>query len=654
MPLFPEGDNNPIDVYPIIPSLDGTELLAVANKGTTLLYLSTGQIADFVTSAEHDVTAAAVIADNGVVRGDGGARGVQSSGVTIDDSGNMAFPANASISWNSADVSITHSANLLSFSGAANGYSFDQNIKIAATKGIDFGAGDITIIQTTNTLTFAGALTGYIFDAPVSGITTLSQTSYHDLTEIATPANPSADVARLYSVDDGFGITRLRMRDSSGNVSSVGGREILFANRTYFVRTDGSDSNTGIANTAGGAFLTIDKGRQAAYALDLNGFTVTVQIGDGTYTAGVTCTGMPPGWNSTSPITFQGNTGTPANVIVSTTSATCFTAQDGASILVTGVELRTTTAGDCLLATRGSKIIHGNVRFGTCAGFHKETNDHGRIYNSGNYTISGNAVAHQHINNMSYQLISSATVTISGTPAFSSYFVGVNGAYTQYVAVTFSGSATGPRYLIHDNGSVFTDVAFSLTYFPGDSAGTQLGGGVFNDFNNNLFLLAGAAIDFGSGDVVISHAANQLFFAGAASGYAFDQKVQVSAGGLLSSGAAAGVGYTTGAGGTVTQGAGSGKATAVTLNKMCGDITMNNASLNAATVVSFTLTNSSILAADNLVLNHSAGGVTPGGYHLNARVTGDGTCVIDVRNQTAGALAEAIVIRFTVLRGATA
>lgn len=36
-----------------------------------------------------DVTASAVIADNVVVRGDGGARGVQGSGITIDDSNNV-------------------------------------------------------------------------------------------------------------------------------------------------------------------------------------------------------------------------------------------------------------------------------------------------------------------------------------------------------------------------------------------------------------------------------------------------------------------------------------------------------------------------------------------------------------------------------------
>lgn len=41
-----------------------------------------------------DVTAAAVIADNAIVRGDGGAKGIQGSAPTIDDSGNIVTSAN--------------------------------------------------------------------------------------------------------------------------------------------------------------------------------------------------------------------------------------------------------------------------------------------------------------------------------------------------------------------------------------------------------------------------------------------------------------------------------------------------------------------------------------------------------------------------------
>lgn len=112
-----------------------------------------------------------------------------------------------------------------------------------------------------------------------------------------------------------------------------------------------------------------------------------------------------------------------------------------------------------------------------------------------------------------------------------------------------------------------------------------------------------------------------------------------------------GIGYATGAGGTVTQQ--TNKATGVTLNKICGDITLNGAALAAGAIVSFILTNSCIAAGDALILNHVTTG-TFGPYLLNAHGFGAGSCTIDVRNTSAGSLSEAIVIRFAVIKAVTA
>ena len=105
-------------------------------------------------------------------------------------------------------------------------------------------------------------------------------------------------------------------------------------------------------------------------------------------------------------------------------------------------------------------------------------------------------------------------------------------------------------------------------------------------------------------------------------------------------------GYITGEGGTVAQA--TSKATAVTLNKKCGQITMNAAALAAATTVTFVLTNSTIAATDLLVLNHVSGG-TAGSYLLNAQAAA-GSVSINVRNVTAASLSEAIVIGFAVIK----
>jgi hypothetical protein len=98
-------------------------------------------------------------------------------------------------------------------------------------------------------------------------------------------------------------------------------RELLTANRTYYVRSDGNDSNTGLANTSGGAFLTVQKAVNIiAATLDLGGSAVTVQIADGTYTGAVSLKEV-VGYSAPGCLVIQGNNSTPANVVISTTSA---------------------------------------------------------------------------------------------------------------------------------------------------------------------------------------------------------------------------------------------------------------------------------------------------------------------------------------------
>lgn len=106
------------------------------------------------------------------------------------------------------------------------------------------------------------------------------------------------------------------------------------------------------------------------------------------------------------------------------------------------------------------------------------------------------------------------------------------------------------------------------------------------------------------------------------------------------------LGYTVAAQGTVTQA--TSKGTAVTLNKPAGQITTNNASLGATTTVTFTLNNTYISANDALIVTVSSGG-TAGAY--NAWVSGlaAGSATIALRNITAGALSEAVVLNFALI-----
>lgn len=119
---------------------------------------------------------------------------------------------------------------------------------------------------------------------------------------------------------------------------------------------------------------------------------------------------------------------------------------------------------------------------------------------------------------------------------------------------------------------------------------------------------------------------------------------------IRSIGATSGIGYATGAGGTVAQA--TSKSTGVTLNKVCGQITMDGAALAADTAVSFTLTNSAIAATDLIHLQHQSVG-TAGAYLLNAQAAA-GSATITITNITTGSLSEAIVLAFAVIKGVTA
>ena len=106
------------------------------------------------------------------------------------------------------------------------------------------------------------------------------------------------------------------------------------------------------------------------------------------------------------------------------------------------------------------------------------------------------------------------------------------------------------------------------------------------------------------------------------------------------------IGYTAAAQGAVTQGV--SKAEPVTLNKSAGQITMNAATLNAATNVTFTLNNSTVSAKDVVVLSVSSG-ATAGAYNCWVSGKGTGSCTITLRNLSGGSLSEAVVINFAVI-----
>lgn len=129
------------------------------------------------------------------------------------------------------------------------------------------------------------------------------------------------------------------------------------------------------------------------------------------------------------------------------------------------------------------------------------------------------------------------------------------------------------------------------------------------------------------------------------------ERMRIDASGNVLVTGSGGLGYGTGAGGTVTQA--TSKTTGVTLNKLSGAITLNASSLAANTAAAFTFTNSTIAASDVVHISVKSGMATGGSYNVSVDAVNTGSCNISVRNLTAGALAEALVLNFVVIKAAT-
>jgi len=268
-------------------------------------------------------------------------------------------------------------------------------------------------------------------------------------------------------------------RVTLGAVGSADIREKLTANRTYYVRTDGSNSNNGLANTSGGAFLTLQKAADVIFGtLDLGGFTVTVQVGDGTYTAGVNQASPQVGAGS---VLFQGNTSTPGNCIISVTGSSCFVGTNAAvQFTVNGFELRTTTSGNCVEANNGASLTIGsNMRFGACATRHVQTTRTGVISISTGYTITGNASAHFYAEQAGVIFSNGDAFVTEGAPAITTFCQAATGGNVRVTGATFSGTgATGTRYSVTGNAVVNTNGG-GASYFPGSVAGATATGGQY-------------------------------------------------------------------------------------------------------------------------------------------------------------------------------
>ena len=261
--------------------------------------------------------------------------------------------------------------------------------------------------------------------------------------------------------------------------AATGGRELLTADRDYYIDPAGDDNNTGL--TVGDPFLTIQKGVDVASSLDFGIYSVNINLANGTYSL-------------SSPVSFKnivgggrlniiGDAVTPGNVVIqnSTPGSLFGLSQISATVRFDGMRLVIPGAvpGTNSIVAIGKKVTvqYRNIDFADSS-VHI-VNDGADVTAIGNYEISATAERHIWVLRNGRMNTDFVTVTLTGTPFWSSVFCRVE-AVSSYTAgaMTFTGSATGKRFEIEQNG-VVSNTGGGATYFPGNVAGTTATGGQY-------------------------------------------------------------------------------------------------------------------------------------------------------------------------------
>jgi hypothetical protein len=205
------------------------------------------------------------------------------------------------VNWNNGDVLITHSANTLAFTGASSGYTHDAAVLPSANDAaalggatvswadlflasggvINWNNGDVLITHSANLLAFSGATSGYTFDVPIaaaSGGTGLSSpgTSGNVLTSNGSAWVSSAPAASGQPIptsstfavgtflmaynnsgsavaDDATvaGSSLVRLRNSTSGVLTSGGVALTGTWKNVSGQSIGNGAPSGTANTIG-------------------------------------------------------------------------------------------------------------------------------------------------------------------------------------------------------------------------------------------------------------------------------------------------------------------------------------------------------------------------------------------------------------------
>lgn len=292
--------------------------------------------------------------------------------------------------------------------------------------------------------------------------------------------------------------------------------DIVTGSRDYYVRADGNNSNTGLADSAGGAFATWQKCADVLKTLYITtGITVRFRAGVNGLSTPITLTGSAgvdicsiSGWSGGGAVEFRGDTTTPGNIKLTGSNAAVFNVRGllGSGLTFRGFEFASSSAG-------GRSVRHGGI-----GNVHMHTNDYSTEaqvqveaptayldFEGTTNAIVGNVTLDRFVDcDAGFVYMGTGTFNIAGTVTMTSAFITArNGGKTLANGETYNvtGSVTGKRFSVDCISGIRTG-GLGINHFPGNAAGTVDPGGVYDvDLHGTPALSFTAQLKFGGNSV---------------------------------------------------------------------------------------------------------------------------------------------------------
>ncbi|WP_315759661.1 hypothetical protein [Bradyrhizobium sp. SZCCHNRI2007] len=273
---------------------------------------------------------------------------------------------------------------------------------------------------------------------------------------------------------------------------------IIKRNLTYYVAPAplGSDANDGTsANASGGhgPFATLQAVVNAVANVNLNGYSITAYVADGTYPV----VRLLPTAGSGS-VAFISTSGNPSACVIAGVNQSAIQAAycgsaysfQGFKVTASGASYGDPIAGVNILGGN-AYVVLTNMEYGACVGAHIMCSGSGQVLRLGTQTISGGCSGNLwaqgcHLLANSGALINTQgsalpTLSITAPVVFAGAFAMAQDlaeCVAVFASITGAANVTGQKFVANMNGVIFT-AASGDSYLPGSIAGVRANGGIY-------------------------------------------------------------------------------------------------------------------------------------------------------------------------------